>query len=74
QVKALIFGHTHRWEFREKDGIHLVNLPAVAYSFAKEQPTGWTNCVLGEKGAAFQLNTHDKAHPWHKQKKELAWR
>jgi 3',5'-cyclic AMP phosphodiesterase CpdA len=74
QVKALIFGHTHRWEFREKDGIHLVNLPAVAYSFAKEQPTGWTNCVLGENGAAFQLSTHDKAHPWHKQKKELAWR
>ena len=74
QVKALIFGHTHRWEFREKDGIHLVNLPAIAYSFAPEQPTGWTNCTLNESGATLQLNTHDKAHPWHKQKKELRWR
>ena len=74
QVKALIFGHTHRWEFREANGIHLVNLPAVAYNFAPEQPTGWTNCVLAENGASFQLHAHDTNHPWHKQKKELIWR
>lgn len=74
QVKALIFGHTHRWEFREKEGIHLINLPAVAYNFSPEQPTGWTKCVLGGNGASFQLSAHDKNHPWHGQKKELAWR
>lgn len=74
QVKALIFGHTHRWEFQEKDGIHLINLPAIAYNFSKEQPTGWTNCSLETGGAKFQLNAHDKQHPWHKQIKELVWR
>ncbi len=74
QVKALIFGHTHRWQFTEKDGIHLINLPAIAYPFAKEQPTGWTDCFLQENGASFQLNAHDKAHIWHGQKKELIWR
>ncbi len=74
QVKALIFGHTHRWEFGEKDGIHLINLPAIAYPFAKEQPTGWTDCFLQANGASFQLSAHDKAHPWHGQKKEVTWR
>ena len=74
QVKALIFGHTHRWEFREANGIHLVNLPAVAYNFSPEQPTGWTNCVLSENGASFQLHAHDENHPWQGQKKELTWR
>jgi len=73
-VKAVIFGHTHRWEFKEKDGIHLINLPAVAYPFAKEQPTGWTDCHLAAGGATFELRAHDDKHPWHGEKKELKWR
>jgi Icc protein len=60
-VKALIFSHTRRWEFKEKDGIHLINLPAIAYPFAKEQPTGWTDCFLLDNGASFQLSAHDNA-------------
>lgn len=74
QVKALIFGHTHRWEFKEKDGIHLINLPAVAYAFAREEPTGWVDCRLAAGGATFELRAHDDKHPWHGQKKELKWR
>jgi len=29
KVKALVFGHSHRYEFSERDGIHLINLPAT---------------------------------------------
>ena len=35
-VKALFYGHTHKWSFRKDpaSGLHLVNLPAVAYAFS----------------------------------------
>ena len=28
-MKAYVFGHTHTWKLAEKDGIHLINLPAI---------------------------------------------
>lgn len=74
QVKALIFGHTHVWDFKEKNGIHLINLPAVAYSFSPTQPTGWVDCLLQKEGAVFELRAHDEKHPKHGKKIELVWR
>lgn len=74
QVKALIFGHTHTWDIKDKDGIHLINLPAVAYAFGKGQPTGWIDCRLADDGAIFELRAHDAAHPKHGEKKALKWR
>ncbi|MFO0910756.1 MAG: metallophosphoesterase [Isosphaeraceae bacterium] len=41
QAKAVFFGHTHVWEVKQDEGLHLVNLPAVAYPFANTQPIGW---------------------------------
>jgi 3',5'-cyclic-AMP phosphodiesterase len=73
-VKALFFGHTHVYDFKEKEGLHLINLPAVAYAFAKEQPTGWVDCNLTEIGATFELRAHDDKHPKHGKVKELKWR
>ena len=43
QVKAFVFGHTHTWKLAEKDGVHLVNLPAIGYPFAKAEVTGWVD-------------------------------
>ena len=74
QVKALFFGHSHRWELKEKDGLHLVNLPAVAYAFAKDQPTGWVDCHLKSGGATLELRAHNEQHPAHGKKTELKWR
>ena len=73
-VKALVFGHSHRWEFTKRDDIHLINLPAVSYSFSADQPTGWTDCNITPAGASFELRAHDEKHRWHGQKKELVWR
>ncbi len=73
-VKALFFGHTHTWRFAEKDGLHLVNLPAVAYPFAATEVTGWVDAKLSEKGAALTLHAHDTQHAAHGKTTEIAWR
>lgn len=74
QVKALIFGHTHDWKQTKHEGIHLVNLPPVAYPFAAGKPTGWVDCQLAEAGFKLTLHCHDAKHAQHLQVVDLAWR
>jgi Icc protein len=73
-VKALFYGHTHKWEITHRSGIHCVNLPAVAYPFQNNQPTGWVDAHLREDGINLELRCTDTAHPKHGQKVELTWR
>jgi len=73
QVKALIFGHTHRWRREKREGIHLVNLPPVGYVFDKDSPSGWVDLRLGDGGATLTLH----ALGGHRQdgvRVELTWR
>ena len=74
QVKSLFFGHSHKWDLKEKEGLHLVNLPAVAYPFAKDQPTGWVDCELKPGGMTLELHAHNEQHPAHRKKSDLKWR
>lgn len=74
QVKAMIFGHTHNWSVTQRQGIHLINLPPVAYVFAKGKPAGWVEASLGEQGMSVRLHASDKKHPQHGEKHELKWR
>ena len=73
-VKALFFGHTHTWRFAQQDGLHLVNLPAVAYPFSPTEVTGWVDARLSEKGAALTLHADDTQHAAHGKITEIAWR
>lgn len=73
-VKAVFFGHTHRWELTQREGLHLVNLPAVAYPFGANQPTGWVDCQLAKEGMKLELRAHDPKHTAHGVVKEFAWR
>jgi 3',5'-cyclic-AMP phosphodiesterase len=75
QVKAYVFGHTHVWAVKEHaSGIHLVNLPAVAYPFQQGQPTGWVHGALAETGATLTMHSLDKTHKANGQVVELTWR
>lgn len=74
QVKALFFGHTHVASTREIEGLHLVNLPACAYHFSPDQPTGWTRALVSASGCALTLFDTAKAHPLHAQEVRLNWR
>jgi 3',5'-cyclic AMP phosphodiesterase CpdA len=75
QVKALVFGHSHRWSHEKRDdGLHLINLPTTAYVFSPEQPSAWTDARLEEDGATFELHTLDPKHAWSGQTLKLNWR
>ena len=74
QVKAMFFGHTHDWAITQREGIHLVNLPPVAYVFAKGRPSGWVSANLAASGMTLTLSALDKSHKQHGEKHQLAWR
>jgi 3',5'-cyclic-AMP phosphodiesterase len=74
-VKAYVFGHTHNWNLQTTgDGLHMINLPPVAYVFDKARPSGWVHATLTADGISLELRSLDPAHPEHGQVKELRWR
>jgi predicted phosphodiesterase len=74
KAKALIFGHTHNWDVKSRNsGLHLINLPPVAYPFAKEKPSGWVTARVDAKGMELELRCLNKAHPQHAEKKRIEW-
>jgi 3',5'-cyclic AMP phosphodiesterase CpdA len=40
KVKAIFYGHSHEYNYRQHQGIHLIYLPAVGYNFADKEPVG----------------------------------
>ena len=75
QVKAYIFGHTHAWSVtQDSSGIHLVNLPPVAFVFREGEPSGWVHATLQPKGLRLELRCLDLAHKDHGQVVNLDWR
>ncbi|HNY80808.1 MAG: metallophosphoesterase [Sedimentisphaerales bacterium] len=56
KVKALVYGHSHDYAFGMHEGIALINLPAVGYSFNREIPVGWVEANLSARGGQFTLH------------------
>lgn len=75
QVQAFVYGHTHRWNIsRTAQGVHLVNLPPVAYVFDDARPNGWVHATVNPLALNLQLHCQDPALPAHGQKVQLPWR
>ncbi len=75
QVKAYVFGHTHRWQITQHEsGLHLVNLPPTAYVFVAGRPNGWVHAQASETGMDLQLRCVDGRHPQHGERVSLRWR
>ena len=75
QVKAYIYGHTHTWRVEKDDtGLHLINLPPVAYVFQEGEPSGWVRMTLREDGMKLELRCIDSSHAKHGQTFDLKWR
>ena len=75
QVKAYIYGHTHKWKVEpDHSGIHLINLPPVAYVFDQGEPAGWVHATLNPKGLRLELRCVDPAHKAQGEVHELEWR
>ena len=74
QVKAIVFGHSHRYSFDTLDGMHLVNLPAVGYNFGDQEPVGWVDSTLMAEGGEFTLRAIGGNREKHAKTVSLAWR
>ena len=75
QVKAWIYGHTHKWSVTaDESGIHLVNLPPVAYVFQSASPSGWVQATVHGDGMKLDLRCVDPTHKNHGQVVVLKWR
>jgi 3',5'-cyclic-AMP phosphodiesterase len=56
QVKAIFYGHSHAWNISERQGVKLINLPAVGYNFTAKEPVGWVDARFGRKGVELTLH------------------
>lgn len=72
-VKAIFFGHSHRYEVKQRGRIHLVNLLALGYNFDDNQPVGWMDGVFHAKGCDLTLQALAGNPQHHGQKLSLAW-
>ena len=55
-VKAIFYGHSHVWEIKHQQGLHLINLPAVGYNFNDAQPVGWVSARFIPAGVDLVLH------------------
>lgn len=69
KVFAHFYGHTHNWsvERHEATGIHQVNLPPVAYTFAPDRPNGWVMARMSGEGLRLGLRSLNPNHPQHRE-------
>jgi hypothetical protein len=74
QVKAVFYGHSHEYKFGMHEGIHLINVPATAYTFSDNQPTGWMTMAQSPKGANFVLRVQGGNTALNGAANTLAWR
>jgi 3',5'-cyclic-AMP phosphodiesterase len=72
-VKAVVFGHSHVHRYTAHEGIHLINVPAVGYSFGELIPIGWIDATLTSAAGRFRLNAIAGPQPADPVT-ELAWR
>ncbi len=56
-VKAILYGHSHKYEVIERDGLQLINLPAVGYNFNDSEPVGWVESVWTSEGVDLTLRS-----------------
>lgn len=75
QVKACFFGHTHNWNVKpDESGIHLINLPPVAYVFQEGNPSGWVNATVKPDGISLELRCVNPQHARQGEVLNLSWR
>ncbi|MEN3939886.1 metallophosphoesterase [Prosthecobacter sp. SYSU 5D2] len=75
RVKAFVYGHTHNWHHSrdEATGLHLINLPPVAYVFGQDRPNGWVIARATPEKLVLELRALNPAHDQHGEKVEILW-
>lgn len=73
QVKTILYGHSHRYHVEARDGVQLVNLPAVGYNFADTEPVGWIDSTWQADGVSLTLHAVGGNRAEHGQRREVRW-
>lgn len=73
KVRAFIYGHSHSWGYKvhEPTGIHMINLPPVAYVFSPDRPNGWVLASVTDGKMVFELRCLNPDHELHRRKVEI---
>ncbi|HNY78226.1 MAG: metallophosphoesterase [Sedimentisphaerales bacterium] len=74
KVKAIVYGHSHRFAFSEYEGIHLINLPATGFTGYSSQPVGWVEARLAKDEGLFTLHALEGNTRLNGQTTRLRWR
>ncbi len=74
KVKAIVYGHSHVFGFSQREGIHLINLPALGYSFKQVQPVGWVQARFHPLGGEFTLHVMNGPKEKDGHSTRLKWR
>lgn len=74
KVKAIVYGHSHKYAFSQYEGIHLINLPAIGYNFSDAEPVGWVEARLTATGGDFTLHVAGGNNDADGRVTRLTWR
>ena len=74
KVKAVIYGHSHKYAFSQEEGIHLINIPAVGYNFSDDEPVGWADAMFTANGANLTLRAFAGNREADGTTRSLTWR
>ncbi len=74
QVKAVFYGHSHVYRYGTRNGIHLINLPALGYNFTPKQPIGWIEASIDHRGGQFTLHATGGNKEHDGETTRLVWR
>jgi len=73
-VKAIFYGHAHRYSYQKLEDLHVIGLPAVGYNFNDDQPVGWLDARFFEDRGEFTLNAIDGNLEENGKTVDLVWR
>lgn len=70
-ARGYFYGHTHEWQYDQRDHLHLINQPAVSYYFGKGHAHGWVDMKLSETTAELELQCIDPKHKQHREQRQI---
>jgi len=72
-VKAIFYGHSHRYHVDQKDHIYLINQPALGYNFNDNEPVGWLDATFSPQGVDLTLRAIAGNKKGNNETKVIAW-
>jgi 3',5'-cyclic AMP phosphodiesterase CpdA len=72
-VQAIFYGHSHVWNRQEREGIQLINLPAVGYNFRDQDPVGWVQAWFHPRGVRLKLRAFAGNRERDDEEVEIEW-